>query len=253
MIRLVYLLRRRTDLTAEKFQAYWRDEHGPLVASHATRLGILRYVQNHALDDPMNARMAEARGGMEPPYDGAAELWFEDEESLASAVDGGPGEQLLEDERAFIDLARSPLWFAHEYPQINPVEPIVARERSTLVKLMFPLRAPPGLGFGEAQRYWRTAHGPLIRAHAVGNGLLRYMQVHRFETPLEEALRSSRGTEVEAYLGHAEAWFDRSVARRSPETERAGRLAIEDERKFIDFKRSTLWIGKEHVLIDRLA
>jgi hypothetical protein len=31
----------------------------------------------------------------------------------------------------------------------------------------------------------------------------------------------------------------------------AGRAAVEDEAKFIDFKRSTMWVGKEHVIIDR--
>ena len=28
-------------------------------------------------------------------------------------------------------------------------------------------------------------------------------------------------------------------------------IAVEDERKFIDFSRSAMWIGKEHVFIDK--
>jgi hypothetical protein len=36
-----------------------------------------------------------------------------------------------------------------------------------------------------------------------------------------------------------------------PEAARAMQLAIEDEAKFIDFKRSAMWLGKEHVFIDR--
>lgn len=44
-------------------------------ARYATTLNILRYVQNHTLDDPLNEQMSRARGGMEPPYGGVAELW----------------------------------------------------------------------------------------------------------------------------------------------------------------------------------
>lgn len=81
-------------------------------------------------------------------------------------------------------------------------------------------------------------------------GMLRYQQVHRFETPLEAALRAARGTEAEAYTGHAEAWFERGGS--APEAAAAGRRAIEDERTFIDFARSAIWIGKEHVFVDQL-
>ena len=55
MIRLVFLLRRAPNLSLEEFHTYWRDTHGPLVASYATVVGMLRYVQVHALDDDFNA------------------------------------------------------------------------------------------------------------------------------------------------------------------------------------------------------
>jgi uncharacterized protein (TIGR02118 family) len=257
MIRLVFLLRRKAGTTLAEFQRYWRETHGPLVASFQQSLDILRYVQAHALEDPMNQAAASARGGMEPPYDGVAELWWDSEEALSAvlATEAGraAGAALLEDEKRFIDLPRSPLWLAHEYPQVNPSpENLVARERSGLVKLHFPLRHHANQTLEAAQRYWRTSHGPLIRSQAHAMGILRYQQVHRFETPLEDALRQSRGTTVPAYMGHAEVWFDRSTPRSGPEAQEAGRRAVEDEAKFIDFKRSTMWIGKERVFIDRM-
>ena len=256
MIRLVFLLRRAPHLSLEEFQAYWRDAHGPLVASHATSLGLLRYVQVHALDDEMDARMAAQRDGvMEPRYDGVAELWWESEEELAAAgatpAGRAAGAALLDDERGFIDLAHSPLWLAHEYPQINPWPEVVARPRSSIVKLYFPLRHLPSLTFDEAQRYWRVHHGPKIRRQAPASGLLRYQQVHRYESPLEAALQAARGTVTDAYTGHAEAWFDRSVVRTNAEARTASAVAVADERTFIDFGRSTMWIGKEHVIVDR--
>lgn len=258
MIRLVFLLRRQPHLSLAEFQTYWRDVHAPLVAKNATALGIQRYVQVHALDDETDARMHAQRDGvMEPRYDGVAELWWESEEDLAaaSATEEGrrAGAELLADEARFIDLPASPLWLAHEYPQINPPAEVVARPRSSVVKLYFPLRHLPSLSLAEAQRYWLTQHGPKVRRHSVASGSLRYMQVHRFESPVEAALRAARGTTVEAYTGHAEAWIDRAAVRANPEARAASALFVDDERNFIDFTRSTMWLGKEHWIVDRYS
>jgi uncharacterized protein (TIGR02118 family) len=257
MIRLTFLLRRKPELDLDAFQTYWRETHGPLVASHATRLNILRYVQVHTLIDPMNAAMAKARGGMEAPYDGVAELWWENRDVLIEAMstEGGQhaGAELLEDEARFIDLPNSPLWFGYEYPQVNPTpENLVAGAHNSLAKLYFPLRCPEDMDPDAAQFYWRTRHGPIIRRHAPASGLLRYQQVHRaLDDELQAPIRESRGTITESYLGHAEVWIDRTNARRSEESRAANRAAIEDEGNFIDFQRSAMWIGKENVVIDR--
>jgi hypothetical protein len=112
----------------------------------------------------MNDALARVRGGMEDPYDGVAELWWESETALAaaSATDGGSraGAELLADEGEFIDLPSSPLWLAHEYPQVNPTpENLVARPRSRFVKLHFPLRHLSSMTLDEAQRSWRRSTG----------------------------------------------------------------------------------------------
>jgi uncharacterized protein (TIGR02118 family) len=255
MIRLVYLLRRKPELSLDEFHRLWRDEHGPLVAFHQVRLDILRYTQSHRVDDPASEATRMARG-MEPAYDGVAEVWWDSEEALTAASTSEAGRraaaEVLADEARFIDLPASPLWLAHEYPQINPgPEPLVAHPKSPLVKLHYPLRHPPTMSLEAARTYWRTRHGPLVRATAATRGTLRYIQVHRYESPLEAELRASRGTAVEPYMGHAEAWRDRSVSRGSPEAEAGQRAAREDEAKFIDFTRSTIWVGKEHTLVDR--
>ena len=256
MIRLTFVLRRNPDMTRAEFQHYWRNTHGPLVASFATSLDILRYVQLHAVGS--SAAAADGpRGPMEEPYDGVAEIWWRSREALVAAA-GSPagqaaGAALLDDERKFIDLPRSPMWLNHEYPQVNPVpENIVARERNSIVKLFYCLRAKPGLSEADAQFYWRTSHGPLIRSHAEAMRILRYVQVHRQPDELEAALRASRGTVVEPYMGHAELWYDRSVqAAQTPEAAAGAKAAVEDEATFIDFARSALFFGKENVVIAR--
>jgi uncharacterized protein (TIGR02118 family) len=119
MIKLVYSLRRRPELTREEFQEYWREQHGPLVARHADALRIRRYVQTHARSSEPAAAQSAARGSETDAYDGQAELWWDGLDELVAAVSTPDGRQaaieLLEDERRFIDLEHSPLWIGEEH------------------------------------------------------------------------------------------------------------------------------------------
>ena len=118
MIKLVFTLRRREDMTPEEFQRYWRDQHAPLVKRHADALRIRRYVQVHARDTDLDEAIAGPRGSEPRFYDGVAELWWESLEELAAAFSSDAGQaaaqELLEDEQRFIDLPRSPLWLGEE-------------------------------------------------------------------------------------------------------------------------------------------
>ena len=118
MIKITFCLHRLPHLSREEFQAYWREKHAPLVASHAKTLGIKRYVQSHALTHDFNSVMQASREAPEM-YDGIAELWFDSWDALFKAGENPgnaeAGAALLEDERKFIDLSRSPLWFNEEH------------------------------------------------------------------------------------------------------------------------------------------
>ena len=86
------------------------------MAKHAKTLGILRYVQVHTGHPALNDAMQGSRGGPDA-YDGVAELWFESEEAMAgntSEPATKAGAELLADEKKFIDLTNSPLWFGDE-------------------------------------------------------------------------------------------------------------------------------------------
>lgn len=118
MIKLSYCLRRLPALSREAFQDYWLNRHAPLVKRHAAVLGIRRYSQVHALEEAVNGHVRAMRGGTEI-YDGIAELWFESLEAL-NAERMTPEAQaasmaLLEDERKFIDVDRSPIWVSVEH------------------------------------------------------------------------------------------------------------------------------------------
>ena len=259
MIRMVHMLRRAPGLSQEDFAAAWRDVCGPLVASVQTDLDIVRYLQIHF--DPaaqgIDSQAAEARGGMQPSFDGIAEYWWRSEAALRSALTCAAGksaaEQLVANERQFVDLPASPLWFATEYPQVaTTLHRPVARLRSNVMRLHFALQPLPRLSEVEARRYWLETHGPLIRSHSPARGLIAYNQVHRLDCPLVTAFSSPRGTSAEPYLGHAESWFERSSGQEPPPEMRAAmNAAIEDEARFIDWARSTILVGKELVFVDR--
>ena len=122
VIKLTFCLRRLPTLTRAEFQTYWRETHAPLVASVADTLNIRRYVQQHTVDDAINDPIRASRGGP-PSYDGVAELWWDSLESLGApgqTEDGrAAGATLLEDERRFIDLARSPLFFGEAFEVVS--------------------------------------------------------------------------------------------------------------------------------------
>jgi len=114
VFKLTYCLHRQPGMTRDEFQAYWRDNHAPLVAAAAPSLGIKRYIQQHTADSPIVSATAEGRGmvhGPETDFDGIAELWFEDESAVIAATATEEGLRhahiLADDEAKFIDFSRS--------------------------------------------------------------------------------------------------------------------------------------------------
>jgi uncharacterized protein (TIGR02118 family) len=119
VIKLTFCLHRLPGLSREAFQNYWFEKHAPLVAKHRDVLRIQRYVQMHSATVPFNDAIRDGRGAPEM-YDGVAELWWESFDALADATTSPDGQAaglaLLEDERKFIDLSRSPLFSGEERP-----------------------------------------------------------------------------------------------------------------------------------------
>jgi uncharacterized protein (TIGR02118 family) len=121
-----------------------------------------------------------------------------------------------------------------------------------MVKLTFCARRLPHMSLEEFQRYWKENHGPLVRERASALAIKRYVQVHRLDTPLNDAMRANRET-ADPYDGVAELWWDSVeamvAATTSEEGRKAGRELLDDERKFIDLRRSALWVGQEHEIV----
>lgn len=116
MIKLVYFICRRPDLSEAEFHDYWRNRHAPLIARHAPTFDIRRYIQLHATENARNA----PNDAFPRRYDGVAELWFGSEAGLEQwfanatpeAVEAGKA--IRHDERQFVDRHHSPYLIGQE-------------------------------------------------------------------------------------------------------------------------------------------
>src|SRR5271167_1558605 len=115
MIKLVYVIRKRADVSEKDFHEYWLKKHGPLVRSFAKSMRAKKYVQSHTAFEDAGKRIRGTRPTMTETYDGITEVWWdnlEDFTSVANPKDGTEAARaLLEDESKFIDFPRSSIFF----------------------------------------------------------------------------------------------------------------------------------------------
>ncbi len=114
MVKLVYCVRRKPEMSLEEFQDRWLNVHGPLVRSLREQVpSMTRYVQSHLIPGEPSEAVRASRGAGEP-YDGITEVWID---SDAEAAEGAAeaGRRLLEDEMEFIDLANSKVFLTVEH------------------------------------------------------------------------------------------------------------------------------------------
>jgi uncharacterized protein (TIGR02118 family) len=118
MIKVVYCVRRRADVTEERFHRYWLEQHAALVRSVAPAIRACRYVQSHTFAPELNALLMASRGLAEP-YDGITELWWDSmdtvNEVLASSEAAEAMAKLVADEATFIDFAASCMFATEEH------------------------------------------------------------------------------------------------------------------------------------------
>src|SRR5262245_51671237 len=118
MIKLVYVVRRRSDLSFRDFSQRWL-KHGELVARVARAVRACRYAQSHAIETPLNEKLAQSRG-LNEACDGITEVWWESLDELVAGMSTPEGaaahRELLEDEGEFIDFSRSSIVLTEEYP-----------------------------------------------------------------------------------------------------------------------------------------
>ncbi len=108
MVKLIYCISKRPDMSVKEFQSYWRNVHAPIAGAIP---GLRRYVQCHVVP--------ETYGRNTPPYDGAAELWFDDLDALRAAMRTPEVGAALEDEKNFIDHSHVASFVTIEKPVVE--------------------------------------------------------------------------------------------------------------------------------------
>lgn len=121
-----------------------------------------------------------------------------------------------------------------------------------MIKLIFCLHRLPELTPDAFRDYWWRVHAPLVRERAPALRIARYVQSHGLDTPLDGAMRQSRDAEPK-YDGFAELWWeseaDLEFAMSDETALVAGAELLEDERKFIDLRRSSLTFVRERPVV----
>lgn len=98
MVRLICLVKRKEGMSPEDFHRYWRDRHGPLVASTRSGSHVLRYEQHHR---PLADYGRDPRG-----YDGATQQWFSSVEDFFASLAEPDYQEIDADTRRFLDVDR---------------------------------------------------------------------------------------------------------------------------------------------------
>jgi uncharacterized protein (TIGR02118 family) len=109
MVKLIYCISKKPEMSVEEFQAYWRGTHAPIAAAIP---GLRRYVQCHVVPELY-------RREQQPAFDGAAELWFDDLDAMRAAMRSPEVQAALEDEKNFIDHSRVASFVTVEKPVVE--------------------------------------------------------------------------------------------------------------------------------------
>jgi len=121
-----------------------------------------------------------------------------------------------------------------------------------MIKLIFCLHRLPTLTPDAFRTYWRTHHAALVKDRATVLRIARYVQSHGAEHPFDAAMQASREAQP-PYDGFAELWWhsedDLTAAMTDPAALKAGAELLEDERTFIDLRRSSLTFVREHMVV----
>jgi uncharacterized protein (TIGR02118 family) len=95
MIKLIALLKRKPGLTREEFARRWLNDHVKLSSKMP---GLRGYRVNIAIDHQPEG------DGVEPPYDGTAELWWDSVQAMEDAFNSPEGKTAGEDADQFAQV-----------------------------------------------------------------------------------------------------------------------------------------------------
>ena len=221
MIKVVEVIQRKHELDVESFQRHWLNDHGPIVA----RLpGLRRYVQSHT-------RLKGYERG-KVPYDGIAELWFDDKNALAAIASTEEFAAAKRDEPNFIDTDRLVELVVDDHVIKDGAVPANGIKNIEFVHLS------PSLEPNEAHRYWRDVHGPIAAKIPT---MSRYVQSHIRMGAYDRAIKP-------VFDGVAITWWEDLDAMRTSATGPEYAATRADEPNFLGVQPEVI-LTSEHVIV----
>ena len=222
MLKACTLIHRKSGMSVEEFQTYWRTIHADIVV----RLpNVRRYVQSHPLIQEYKKRNLI--------YDGLAEIWVDDTDVLRTMAATGAYKDVAADEANFIDQKRTELILTEEHVIKDGLTPEGG------VKKIGLLVRKPGMDVEPFQRYWRGVHGKLASKIP---SIRRYVQSH---TKLSGYRREPQPN----WDGIAATWFDSVDEMRAGAATEAYTNTRADEVNFLEAGEPKFLITKEHTII----
>lgn len=253
MIKLVYVIARRPEMSHAAYADYWLNRHGPLVAKHAGALRAKRYVQSHLFDHPANEGMRAVRG-MRAACDGITEVWWDSLEDFqaAYATEAGAaaGAELAEDEAKFIDFTGSTVFLTQEHEIFDRTGG--AGPGPDALKVTYLLKRRNDLSQAACHETWLKDHGPLVKSFAEPLKMAKYVQSHTIPGLGGDA-PNPRGFEP-GLDGITEVWVnslaDLEGGGATEEGRRGAMALVEDERRFVQMDASRCFLTREHLIFD---
>ncbi|MEM7542981.1 MAG: EthD domain-containing protein [Pseudomonadota bacterium] len=224
MIKGIATVKKKAGMADDEFHRYWRQTHGPL----ALRMSVLRrYIQSH--------RTTDVFPGFENcDYDGVAEIWFDDLQTLRGLPDDPEyANHAMADEPNFVEMDALSFLATTEHVFIDE-----AADAAPKIKAIFLLKRLPGMSVSDFQTYWREQHAPQIPRDA---GVLRYVQCHQMpeqyegEEPLFDGVAELAFADYQAFMDY---WT----------SERIQAIFAADAPKFLDAEGCTAFLAQEYHL-----
>lgn len=222
MLKACTLIHRKSGMSVEEFQTYWRNIHADIVVQLPN---VRRYVQSHPLIQEYKKRNLI--------YDGLAEIWVDNTDVLRTMAATDAYKDVAADEANFIDQKRTELILTEEHVIKDGLTPEDGVKRIGL------LVRKPGMDVESFQRYWRGVHGKLASKIP---SIRRYVQSH---TKLSGYRREPQPN----WDGIAATWFDSVDEMRAGRATEAYKNTRADEGNFFDAGESKFLITKEHTII----
>lgn len=109
LLKVSCFLTRRADLSHDEFHRYWTEKHTPMLAKPMPGAPkVYRYVQLYPIRENVPALHIA-------PYDGVAEIWFDDLEGAAAMFTSDYYNTVVaKDEKNFLDRSKTVFLYAHE-------------------------------------------------------------------------------------------------------------------------------------------